>query len=153
MTAPTVPGIPEAFTKADPDWFRIVRGETTDDDGSDSADVYIYGVIGGDWFGNGVVADTFVREIAALEVSTLNVYVHSPGGNVHEGLAILNALRRHEARIVVTIDGLAASAASFIAMAGDEIIAGRNSQLMIHDAWSYAFGNAGELRDYADFLD
>jgi len=152
MTAPVAPGIPEPLTQADPDWYRIVRGETAAA-GESSAEVYVYGIIGGSWYGDGVVASTFNKEIAALEVDVLNVYVHSPGGSVYEGLAILNALRRHSARVVITIDGLAASAASFICMAGDEIVAGRNSELMIHDAWGVVLGNATELRDYAEHLD
>lgn len=133
------------------DWYRISEPRAQGD--STTADVYVYGVVGGSWFGSGVVAEEFVREINDLDVDVLNVFVHSPGGNVYEGIAILNGLRRHKARVVVTIDGLAASAASFIAMAGDEIVAGRNSQLMIHDAWVWTVGNAAELTEQAEYLD
>lgn len=130
-----------------PQWFRIARAEAEDDD---SADVYLYDVIDS-WFG--VNANDFVRELAALDVSQINLYINSPGGSVYDGLAILNAVRRHKANVTVYVDGLAASAASFIAMGGNEIVMGRNSEMMIHDAWGICFGNAADMRELGDQLD
>lgn len=121
------------------------------DDGADEADVYIYGDIGG-WWG-GVDAAEFSKEIAALDVSTLNVRLNSPGGLVFDGVAIYNALARHSAKTVVHIDGLAASIASVIAMAGDEIRISEGASVMIHKPWSMAIGNADVLRQEADVLD
>lgn len=128
-----------------PDWYRVNAVEGT------SADVYIYDAIGG-WFW-GVDAATFVRDLNALDVETINLFVNSPGGSVYDAVAIMNALRRHKAKVIATVDGLAASAASFIIQAADEVVMGRGTELMIHDAWSGVYGNAEELRKEAESLD
>ena len=86
-------------------------------------------------------------------ITDLDVHVNSPGGEALEGIAILNLLRAHPARVTVTVDGLAASAASFIAAGADELVMARNSQLMIHDAWGLVVGNAEDMRDLAGTLD
>lgn len=125
-------------------WFNI---ETADD--SNTADVYLYDAIGG-WFG--VEASNFVKQLAALDVDQINVYVNSPGGEVFDGIAIRNAMRRHKAKVVATVDGLAASAASFILTGADEVIMGANSQLMIHDAWGMAVGDASVMSQMATEL-
>jgi ATP-dependent protease ClpP protease subunit len=126
-------------------WFRM---ETASDDRT--ADVYIYDMIDSWW---GVDAAQFVREIAALDVDTINLRVNSPGGSVYDGVAIMNALRRHKATVVATVDGLAASAASFIIQAADEVVMGLGTELMIHDAWSFAWGNAEAMAKAATDLD
>lgn len=134
-----------ASAKANPGRFALA---TNDDD---SATLHIYGAIGGWW--SGVAADELVPEIRNLDVTTLNVYINSPGGDVYEGIAIRNALRQHKAKVVTHVDGLAASAASFIACAGDEVVMGENAEIMIHDAWGIGIGNAEEMRTLADDLD
>jgi ATP-dependent Clp endopeptidase proteolytic subunit ClpP len=101
----------------------------------------------------GVQAKDFVRDLAAVKGKTLNVEINSPGGDVFAGLAIYNALRGSGKEIVVRVMGVAASAASLIAMAGDKIVMPKNSFLMIHNPWSMAVGNADELRDTAETLD
>lgn len=111
--------------------------------------MYIYDEIGF----SGVNADTFVRELADLDVTSIDVHINSPGGDYFAGVAISNAIRRHPASVTVHVDGLAASAASVIAMAGDQLIMEPGSQLMIHDALSLAIGNASDLRETADLLD
>ncbi|HCF5801664.1 TPA: Clp protease ClpP, partial [Pseudomonas aeruginosa] len=83
----------------------------------------------------------------------VTVNINSPGGDVFEGLAIYNLLREHKGKVSVNIIGLAASAASFIAMAGDEIRIGRAAFLMIHNAWLIAMGNRNDLREIADWLE
>jgi ATP-dependent protease ClpP protease subunit len=125
-------------------WYRIQNNAGT------SAEVLIYDEIDPWW---GVSAATFARDVAALDAETITVRINSPGGDVYEGLAILNSLRGHRARIVTVVDGLAASAASFIAMGGDEIIICRNAEMMIHDASVYAGGNAEVMRKHAENLD
>lgn len=126
------------------DWYRIEnRAE------EDSAAVHIYDEIG--YFGT--TAADFVRDLNALKVRQLNVHINSPGGEVWDGVAIHNAIKRHPADVTVRIDGLAASAASFIAMAGDTIIIEPNAQMMIHDAMTLMVGNAAEMRETADKLD
>lgn len=87
------------------------------------------------------------------DVSKINVYINSYGGEVAEGLAIYNALKRHNAKVVTYCDGFAASIASVIFMAGDERIMNESSLLMIHNAWSWGEGNADQLRKQADDLD
>jgi ATP-dependent Clp endopeptidase proteolytic subunit ClpP len=107
---------------------------------------------GGDW---GVSAKEFAAALDALPEDTTEIRLHinSPGGEVFDGIAIMNQLRAHKARVVAVVDGLAASAASFIATSADEVVMGPNSQLMIHDAWGLAIGNAADMRSLADRLD
>lgn len=107
---------------------------------------------GGDW---GVSAKEFAVALAALpeDVHTIHLHVNSPGGMVFEGITILNQLRQHPARVVAVVDGLAASAASFIVCGADEVQMAPNTQLMIHDAWGLAIGDAAAMRDTADLLD
>lgn len=88
-----------------------------------------------------------------VDVSSINVYINSYGGEVAEGIAIYNALKRHKAKIKTFCDGFAASIASVIFMAGDERIMNDSSALMIHNAWTFGMGNAQELRKQADDLD
>jgi ATP-dependent protease ClpP protease subunit len=114
---------------------------------ADEADISIYGDIGESMWGEETVsAANFKKELDALgSVSVLNISINSPGGSVFDGLAIYNMLSRHSAKKVITIDGLAASAASFIAMAGDTIIIPKNAFMMIHRASTWAWGNADDL--------
>ena len=86
-------------------------------------------------------------------IKEINLRLNSEGGSVFDGHAIFNALRNHDARVVVDIDGLAASIASIIAMAGDEIRMAENAFMMIHDPWVVAAGTADELRGQADVMD
>lgn len=131
------------------DWYRI-RNAAEEDDGP--AEILIYDEIGYSWWG-GVSAQDFVKDLNAIDADEITVRLNSPGGDVFDGIAILNGLRAHKARITVYVDGLAASAASFIAMAGDEIVMRRNSELMIHDAWGFCSGNAEDMRTMAGDLD
>lgn len=126
------------------DWFRIVNKT-----GSREATVYLYDEIG--FFGTS--ASDFAAELAALDVDTINLRINSPGGEVFDGIAIHSTLKAHKATVNVVVDGLAASAASFIAMAGDTRTMTRHSNLMIHDASTLAWGDAAEMRRTADLLD
>lgn len=107
---------------------------------------------GGEW---GVSAKEFAASLDALpdDTSEIRLHINSPGGEVYEGITMLNALRNHRARVVAVVDGLAASAASFLAAGADEVVMGRNSQLMIHDAWGLGIGNAEDMREIASRLD
>lgn len=119
----------------------------------ESADIRIYDEIGSSFWGDSLSAKDLAASIDDLDVDTLNVYINSPGGDAWDGIAIMNALRRHRATVNVTVDALAASAASVIAMAGDRVTMNRGAELMIHDASGMAWGNAGLMRDTADVLD
>lgn len=122
------------------------------------ADVYFYGDIVSDGWGKWTEEDKCPQDILDLlaecnGVEELNIYINSGGGSVWAGVAIYNILKRFNAKKTVHIDGLAASIASVIALAGDEVIMPKNSFMMIHKAWCYTSGNADELRSTADMLD
>ncbi len=123
----------------------------------DEADLYLYIEIAS-WGGGYAAhsAQSFKKEMDALgEIKTLNVYINSPGGDVFEGNAIYNMLKRKAQKcdLNVYIDGLAASIASVIAMSGTKVIMPNNTMMMVHNAWGYIGGNAGQLREWAEALD
>lgn len=101
-----------------------------------------------------VSAVNLSKQLEALgDVDKIDVYINSYGGEVAEGLAIYNALKRHKAKVTTYCDGFACSIASVIFMAGDERVMNESSLLMIHNAWTYAMGNSEELRKQADDLE
>ncbi|GGJ48508.1 ATP-dependent Clp protease proteolytic subunit [Virgibacillus kapii] len=118
-------------------------------------EIYIYGDIESYKFiEEDTTATSFKEDLDSLgDVSSINLYINSPGGSVFEGLAIYNMLKRHKAHVNVQVDALAASISSVIAMAGDTIYMPKNSMLMIHNAWTIAVGNSADLRKMADDLD
>lgn len=117
------------------------------------ADILIYEDVGEGFFG-GVSAKQFADDLQALgSVKTINLRISSLGGDVNEGLAIYRRLVDHPAKVVSHIDGWAASIASVIAMAGNEIIISESGAIMIHDAWAVAGGNAKDFRNLADRLE
>jgi len=114
------------------------------------AEVLIYDEIGA----YGVTAKGFLAELGALPDGVpIDLRLNSPGGSVFDAVAIFNALQRHEGTITVWIDGIAASAASYIAMAGDEIVMPENAFLMIHDPSGLVMGTAEDMREMADTMD
>lgn len=125
-------------------WYRI-----QDQADSDTAVIYLYDEIGY-W---GTTAERFVDELKAITAPKIRLHINSPGGEVFDALAIYNTLKAHSANVHVVIDGIAASAASFIAQAGDKITIGRNAMVMIHDAAGLTWGNATDMRSFADLLD
>ena len=122
--------------------------------GAKKGEVYIYEAIGESWFG-GITAKTFAASMNDLKsCSELDIYVNSPGGNVFDGIAIYNQIERHAAtRKTVHIDGIAASIASIIAMAGTERKIASNGMVMIHDPYGMAMGTAAAMRKNAEALD
>lgn len=123
------------------------------DSASRAAEVLIYGDIGYGWYDEGITGESISNEISDLDVDEINVRINSGGGLVFEGLAIYQTLARHSAKIIVHIDGIAASIASVIAMAGDEIRISEGANLMIHKPWSGVWGDAVALRKEAAVLD
>lgn len=118
-----------------------------------TAEILIYEDVGAGWFG-GVSAKQFADDLKELgDVTQIDVRINSYGGDVFDGLAMYNQLVQHKARITTHVDGVAASIASVIAMAGDEIHIAESGWLMIHDAWGMAIGNAADLRRQADLMD
>jgi ATP-dependent protease ClpP protease subunit len=118
-------------------------------------ELLIYGDIGDSWWGDSVTAQSVAQQLNDLPatVATINVRINSYGGSVADGFAIYNALKRHKATKAVTVDGVAMSSASLIAMAGDTREVPPTSLLMIHAPWGGLYGNAVEMRQYADVLD
>jgi ATP-dependent Clp protease, protease subunit len=115
-----------------------------------AAEIVIYDEIGA----FGIPAKAFLDELKALgPVAELTVRINSPGGSVFDGVAIYNALKRHNAAITVWIDGIAASIASVIAMAGDEVVMPENAMLMLHDPSALVLGTAADMRGMAEALD
>lgn len=121
----------------------------------DAANLTIYGDITSyKWQESDVSSYDLSKQLSELQgVKQINVYINSYGGEVSEGLAIYNALRRHSAHVTTYCDGMACSIASVIFMAGDSRVMGDASLLMIHNAWSAMAGNAKEMRKMADDLD
>ncbi len=113
------------------------------------AEVLLYDEIG--FFG--IQAKEFVEQLNGIAAETINLRINSPGGSVFEGLTMANALQRHKARVIVHVDGLAASIASVIAMSADEVRMAKNAYLMIHDPWGIVVGGADDMRKEAELLD
>lgn len=132
----------EGTTASEP-WYRIVNHG----DGADPV-VEIYGEIGWD-----VWADQFAADLKAIDAPQMTVRISSPGGSVFEGLVIYNAILDHPATVNVVVDGMAASAASFIAQAGDHVLMNRGAQMMIHDAIGFSYGNAADMEEMRGLLD
>jgi ATP-dependent Clp endopeptidase proteolytic subunit ClpP len=133
--------------KSAPTWYAIQS--TEDGQAEDGVEITIYDEIGL----GGVKAKEFTAELKKYKGQHIDLRINSVGGNVIEGDAIFNALRRHRGGLTVHVDGLAASMASVIAMAGDTIRMADNALLMIHNPWSLAMGDADDLRKEAETLD
>lgn len=114
--------------------------------------IYLYGVIGDDWYG-GITATAFTEALNAIEGDTVRLYIDSPGGDVFAAAAMGAALDRSGKKVIAYIDGLAASAASKLIMHADEIIIAAGAFIMIHNAWTFAFGNRNDFRKSADVLE
>lgn len=115
------------------------------------ARLYLHGTVGIAYDGFGF--ETVKNALIDVKADTIEVHLNSYGGDMFEGIAIKNYLSQRSENIRVVIDGIAASAASVIAMAGDEILMPKDTQLMIHNPWTWAAGNSKELRKVADDLD
>lgn len=117
-------------------------------------EILIYSDIGEVWFSEGITGAGIKEQLDAFpEDESVTVRINSLGGDVFEGFAIFNLLQQHKGDIEVRIDGIAASAASIIAMAGTDIVMGEASMMMIHDPWTIAMGDADQLLKQADTLE
>lgn len=129
-------------------WEPEVRAAQSGDNS-----ISIYDSIGENWEGTGVTAKRISAALRSIGEKDVVVNINSPGGDFFEGVAIYNLLREHPGKVTVRIVGLAASAASVIAMAGDEILMGDGAFLMIHNAWAVAIGNRHDMADAAKLLE
>lgn len=129
-------------------WAFEVRAEDSE------LEIDVYDVVGSSWFEDSVTAKYVLDKLREQPTATtIRVRINSAGGDVFDGLAIYNLLAQQNARVIVEIDGLAASIASIIAMAGDDIRMAENALMMIHDPWTFTLGSAKDMRDAADLLD
>lgn len=154
MTVKSLPAAPEGrpFARENRDlpssamdrWNGSIKAARSDDNS-----ISVFDVIGADWYGDGVTASRIAAALRSIGGADVTVNINSPGGDMFEGLAIYNLLREYEGKVTVKVLGLAASAASIIAMAGDEVQIGRGAFLMIHNCWVYAMGNRHDLQQIA----
>lgn len=154
MTIKSLPAAPEGrpFAREKRDlpssamerWNGSIKAAKPDDNS-----ISIFDVIGADYWGEGVTASRIAGALRSLDGADVTVNINSPGGDMFEGLAIYNLLREYQGKVTVKVLGLAASAASVIAMAGDEVQIGRGAFLMIHNCWVYAMGNRHDLAQIA----
>jgi len=124
-------------------WYKIQNKA------DDVVDIFVYDEISY----VGVSAQDFISELSEINASQINLHINSPGGLVFDGFAIYDAIRQHSAKVTTYVDGIAASIASIIALAGDEIIMAENAFLMIHSPWSFVAGGAADMRKEANLLD
>lgn len=131
-------------------WAETPRAAASEDANT----ITIYDVIGEDWWtGGGFTAKRAAAALRTIGPNPVTVNINSPGGDMFEGIAIYNMLAAHPAKVTVNVMGLAASAASVIAMAGDTVAMGTGSFLMIHNAWGVVIGNRHDMRTAADMFD
>lgn len=124
-----------------------------DNESEERMSLLLYGDIDSYSWGYGVSLDGVVSALAGRSADVIDVYINSYGGDMFEAIAIKNYLIRRPERIVTHIDGIAASGGSIIAMAGEEIIMPKDSEMMIHNPWTIGYGNAEDFRKLADELD
>ncbi|RMH96380.1 head maturation protease, ClpP-related, partial [Stutzerimonas nitrititolerans] len=115
--------------------------------------ITVYGVIGEDWYGEGVTLKRIDAALRAIGERDVTVYINSPGGDMFEGIAIYNRLREHSHKVTTKVLGMAASAASVIYLAGAERQVASSAFLMIHNCWTFLAGNRHYLRDVADDME
>jgi len=143
------PGVrSDVSQKALSHWFPDLKAQ--DDD--ETATISIVDMIGKDVYADGVTVKRIAGALRSIGSRPVTVTINSPGGDIFEGLAIYNLLREHDAEVTVKVVGLAASAASVIAMAGDRVEIARSGFFMIHNSWVIAMGNKEDLREIAGWL-
>ena len=128
-------------------WYKI-------ENKADRAEIWIYEEIGEDfWTGGGVTSKNFQKELSAIKASQIDLHINSPGGAVFDGVAIYNLIKQHPANVTTYIDGIAASIASVIALAGDKVVMAANALYMMHNPSGMVMGTAADMRSLADVLD
>lgn len=121
---------------------------------AEKAEIWIYEMIGEDfWSGGGTTAKNFLEALKGITAQQIDLHINSPGGDVFDGITIYNLLKQHKANVTTYIDGLAASIASVIALAGNKVVMAGNALFMIHNPWGVTQGDSETMRKYADVLD
>ena len=119
---------------------------------ADISEIWLYDEIGKNWFGEGLTAKEFIAELNAIKSPRIDMHINSPGGEVFEGSAIYNAVKRHPAAVYTYIDGIAASIASVIALAGEKVVMAENALYMMHNPSGLVMGSSEDMRKTADIL-
>lgn len=119
---------------------------------AEEATIYLYDVIVADSYWGGISAIDFIKELIAITAPIIHLRVNSPGGDVFAALSMAQAMREHKSKIIVHVDGIAASATTFLVCAADESIINKSGTFMIHNAWTFAAGNANDFLKMADLL-
>jgi ATP-dependent Clp protease protease subunit len=162
MTIRALPGVPMGRPQIDVRsyvsplalnrWDSTIRASEEKD--SDERTIGIYDVIGEDWWtGGGFTSKRMAAALRSLGKGPVTVAINSPGGDMFEGIAMYSMLKDHAGEVTIKVMGLAASAASIIAMGGDQVKIARPAFLMIHNAWVIAIGNRHDLRSVAEQLE
>lgn len=125
---------------------KPIRAETS----GKEATIYLHGIIGG-WWGD-IDETEFAKTLAGLDVETIHLRIDSPGGDVFAARAMMTAISQHKAKVIAHVDGLAASAATGICMACDEVEISQGAGFMIHNAWTIAIGNKADMHKVGDLL-
>ena len=133
--------------------FYDVKAQVRAEGEPTATDLWIYDVIGDDWYDPSLTAKELCQKIAAIDTAEIVLHLSSPGGSVSDGLAIYNALVGHPAKVISRVEGWTASIATIVALAGDTVAMYDNSLFMIHNPFMLCVGNAVELREQADWLD
>lgn len=149
MSGPSAFGIPQAYQARTPEWIQIKAVKKANGQKS-TATIHLYDAIDPWW---GISAQSFVDQLNELDVDEITLRVNSPGGSVYDGIAIANALRAHDAKVTAYVDGLAASIASVIITAADEVVMMPNSEIMIHEASALGYGDARDLAKTSERLE
>ena len=159
MTIRTMPALPNIVARSGlgseiaPSALARWQAEIRAAEKEDNNVVSILGTIGEDFFGEGITARRIAGALRSIGPKDITVHINSPGGNVFEALAIYNLLREHKQEVTVKVLGLAASAASVIAMAGDRVEVPRAGFMMIHNTWAVAVGDRHDMREFANTLE
>jgi ATP-dependent Clp protease protease subunit len=139
-----------ALNRSAPRHYEVVKAKAG---AEGEAEIFLYDTIGYDWWNDsGVTAKQFRADLRALGDKTLNLRINSPGGDVMEGRAMAAALAEYPGKVIVHVEGLAASAASFLAMHGDEVVMTEGAFVMIHNGWTVTIGDRHDHIDQAGLL-
>lgn len=134
-----------------PEIEKVFKNELSED--GQTSKLTIYGDIGESWWGDSISARDVERELKNVTASKIDVHINSYGGDVFDGIAIYNQLKNHSAEVNIYVDGVAASAASLIAMAGNNITMNTGSMLMIHEGSTFAYGSKTDIRKTLNALE
>lgn len=128
------------------------RGFFKAESSTEEATVYLYDTISSDAYWGGVSALDFAKTLASISAPVIHLRINSPGGDVFAARAMVQAMKDHSSKVIAHVDGLAASAATFLVVAADESVISNGAGFMIHNAWTIAAGNAKDLTETATLL-